>query len=61
VTGPVAREMTDAELEAVVLEHVGDHLGHCARCGEEWICPARLRAARELRRRGRQRPILEAP
>ena len=61
MTGPVAREMTDAELEAVVLEHVGDGLGHCRACGDEWTCPARLRAAAELRRRGRQRPILEAP
>jgi hypothetical protein len=53
---------TPAEaLQAVVLEHQPDGLGHCRRCGDEWTCRPRLRATAELRARGAVRPVLDAP
>jgi hypothetical protein len=50
---------TNADLLAVVREHIHDGAGHCNLCGAEWVCPARLRAVAELRARGIEKSLPE--
>lgn len=46
---------SDDELLAVARDHLPDDLGHCERCGGEWVCAPRLRAVAQLRERGVER------